>query len=385
MSYPNTAFLLDSGPRVWSSLEDQHLQLCRELSARGSKPLLIFAKALPTAMQERFERAGAGVAAINYEDGAVNYYKELQKLIERNSLERFHVTFFDYFRAIGWLARLQGTQSIVYEMGNGGVFKAQSWKRQLLRFRNRVMTAPFVRVIAISEYIKEQLIAAGIPEEKISVRYLGVDTERFKPDDSARTRLASEYAIGPDEIVLSTVSYLRPIKNPQIIVQACGLLAQRGVRARLFVAGDGEMWAELQRLTAQLGITERVHWLGLVSNPVPLLQASDLFLLATVGEAFGLVLPEAMACGVPVVGAYAGAIPEVVKDGETGLLVKPLDAVSLADGIEKLARNTALRKTMARQATARVTEMFTLKQSAANTLKIYDSLSGTLDYVVGRP
>jgi glycosyltransferase involved in cell wall biosynthesis len=56
-----------------------------------------------------------------------------------------------------------------------------------------------------------------------------------------------------------------------------------------------------------------VHWLGLVSNPTALLQASDLFLLATVGEAFGLVLPEAMACGVPVIGARAGAIPEVGK------------------------------------------------------------------------
>lgn len=375
MSYPNTAFLLDSGPRIWSSLEDQHLQLCRELSARGSKPLLVFASKLPAQMQERFESAGAAVAAINYEDGVVNYYHELQKLIEQHSIERLHITFFDYFRAVGWIARFQGIKSIVYEMGNGGVFKAHSWKRQLLHLRNRVMTAPFVRIIAISDYIKRQLLAAGIPEDKITVRYLGVDTERFRPDVAARERLASEYSIGPDEIILSTVSYLRPIKNPQIIVQACGLLAQRGVRARLFVAGDGEMLDDLKQLTTQLGIAERVHWLGLVSNPTQLLQASDLFLLATVGEAFGLVLPEAMACGVPVVGARAGAIPEVVKDGETGLLVEPLDPVALADGIERLARDTALRTKMAQQASARVAEMFTLEKSAANTLKIYDSLN----------
>jgi glycosyltransferase involved in cell wall biosynthesis len=374
MSYPNTAFLLDSGPRIWSSLEDQHLQLCRELSARGSKPLLVFANDLPSKIQEQFEGAGASVAAVNYEDGIVNYYKQLQKLIEQHSIERLHITFFDYFRAVGWLARLQGTKSIVYEMGNGGVFKAQSWKRQLLHLRNRVMTAPFSRIIAISDYIKGQLLAAGIDEDKITVRYLGVDTKRFQPASSAREVFASEYSIPPDEIVLSTVSYLRPIKNPQIIVQACGLLAQRGVRARLFVAGDGEMLDELKRLTTQLGIAGRVHWLGLVSNPTQLLQASDLFLLATVGEAFGLVLPEAMACGVPVVGARGGAIPEVVKDGETGILVEPLDPVSLADGIEKLARDNALRHKMGQQAAVRVAEMFTLKQSASNTLKIYDSL-----------
>lgn len=374
MSYPNTAFLLDSGPRIWSSLEDQHLQLCRELNARGSRPLLVFAKQLPAAIRGRFEEVGASVVAINYEDGALNYYRKLQQLIEKNSIERLHVTFFDYFRAVGWLARLQGTKSIFYEMGNGGVFTAQSLKRQLLHLRNRLMTAPFDRMIAISEYIKGQLLAAGIAEDKIVVRHLGVDTDRFKPDVTARQRLAREYAIRPDEIVLSTVSYLRPIKNPQILVQACGVLAQRGLAVRLFVAGDGEMLGELQQLAATLGISERVHWLGLVSNPTSLLQASDLFLLATVGEAFGLVLPEAMACGVPVIGARAGAIPEVVKDEETGLLVKPLDPVSLADGIETLARDPARRKKMSQQATARVTEMFTLKQSAANTLRIYDSL-----------
>src|SRR6186713_1797883 len=161
MSYPNTAFLLDSGPRIWSSLEDQHLQLCRELFARGGRPLLVFAKPLPPPMQDRFEEAGASVVAINYEDGPLNYYRKLQQLIEKNSIERLHVTFFDYFRAVGWLARLQGTKSIVYEMGNGGVFKAQSWKRQLLHLRNRFMTAPYDRIIAISDYIKGQLLAAG--------------------------------------------------------------------------------------------------------------------------------------------------------------------------------------------------------------------------------
>jgi hypothetical protein len=124
MSYPNTAFLLDSGPRIWSSLEDQHLQLCRELTARGSRPLLVFAKQLPQSMQERFEEAGASVVAINYEDGALNYYRKLQQLIEKNSIERLHVTFFDYFRASVGSRVLQGTKSIVYEMGKWRRFQS---------------------------------------------------------------------------------------------------------------------------------------------------------------------------------------------------------------------------------------------------------------------
>jgi glycosyltransferase involved in cell wall biosynthesis len=374
MEFPNTAFLLDSAPRTWSSLEDHHLRLCRALRARGSEPLLVFATKLRPEIEDRFKQAGASVAAINYEDGFANYSRELRKLIEQHSIERVHIAFFDYFRAVAWLARLQGLKSIVYEMGNGGLFRATSWKKELLHLRNRVMTKPLGRIIAISDYIKGQLVAAGIPAEKIVVRYLGIDNQRFHPDAAAREVWCRKLSIPEDELILSTVSYLRPIKNPQIIVEACGLLAQRGLRAHLIVAGDGEMLNELKQLSQRLGIADRVHWLGLVPDPVSLLQASDLFLLATVGEAFGLALAEAMACGVPIVGSRAGAIPEVVKDGQTGLLVNPMDPAALADGIEKLGRDSDLRKQMARQAVKRVADHFTLEKAVAETLKIYGGL-----------
>jgi glycosyltransferase involved in cell wall biosynthesis len=285
-----------------------------------------------------------------------------------------HIIFFDYFRAVMWLARLQGLKSIIYEMQNGGVFKAKSWKRKLIHARNRMMTSPIVRIIAISDYIKGQLIDGGIPAAKIAVRHLGIDTNRFKPDAAAREQLCSEFAIRADETILSTVSYLRPIKSPEIIVQACGLLAKRGVPVRLFVGGDGEMLEALKQLSKELGIADRIHWLGLVTDPLKLLQASDLFLLATVGEAFGLVLAEAMACGVPVVGSRAGAIPEVVEDGETGLLVSPRSAEAMADAIATLAGDQEKRKRMAQNSVVRVRNHFTLEKAVAETLRVYDSL-----------
>ena len=374
MDFPNTAFLLDSSPRTWSSLEELHLRYCQALRARGSQPVLVFATKLPPEIEDRFTQSGITVTAINYEDGVTNYYKGLGKLIERHSIERLHIAFFDYFRAVAWLARLQGVKSIVYEMGNGGLFRAKSWKKELLHIRNRLMTAPLVRIIAISDYIKSQLVAAGVPAEKIVVRYLGIDNQRFRPDASARQTWGQKLSIPDDELILSTVSYLRPIKNPQIIIEACGVLAQRGLRAHLIVAGDGEMLEELKQLSRKLGIADRVHWLGLVPDPVSVLQASDMFLLATVGEAFGLALAEAMACGVPVVGSRAGAIPEVIEDGETGLLVNPMDPVALADGIEKLGRDHALRKQLAQQAVARVAEHFTVEKAVAETLQIYGTL-----------
>src|SRR5258705_1580643 len=220
---PNVAFLLDSGPRTWSSLEEPHLRLCQALAARGSHPLLVFAAKLPVEVQRRFAEDGVSLATINYRHGIANYYKELGKLIKKNEIERVHIIFFDYFRAVAWLARVQGVKSIVYEMGNGGVFRARSWKRKLILARNRIMTAPLVRVIAVSDYIKNQLIAGGIPASKIVVRHLGVDTDRFQPNPNARAGWAKEFSIEPDEIVLSTSSYLRPSKNSEGFVQDCGL------------------------------------------------------------------------------------------------------------------------------------------------------------------
>ncbi len=370
----NIAFLLDAAPRSWSSQEDRHLLLCQELLKRGSRPVLVFTKTLPPEIESRFREAGVQVAAINYAKGVLNYYRELGQLQNKFQITTFHIIFFDYFSPVCWLARIRGIKHIIYEMQNGGVFTAQSWKKALLHLRNRLATSPISKIIAISDYIKGQLIVAGVDESKIVVRHLGIDTQRFKPNPEARKRLAAEYDFGAGDLVLSTVSYLKPIKNPQVIVEACGLLATRKVSFRLFVAGDGEMLAELQELSHRLNIADRIIWLGLVPDPSALLQASDLFLLTTIGEAFGLVLAEAMACGVPIVGARSGGIAEVVEDRKTGLLVPPLDPTALANGIQHLGADVALRRAMGVAGRERVQENFTVEAAVDNTIRVYQSL-----------
>jgi len=134
------------------------------------------------------------------------------------------------------------------------------------------------------------------------------------------------------------------------------------------------MLSDLKALARRLGVEDRVHWLGNVSDPLTLLQASDIFVLASVGEAFGLVLAEAMACGVPVVGSCSGSLGEVVKEGQTGLLTPPLDVVAFADAIDRLSRDIPRRREMAVQAIARVRTHFTLEIAVDRTIDIYESL-----------
>jgi glycosyltransferase involved in cell wall biosynthesis len=374
MRAQNTVFLLDSAPRNWCSQEDRHLEICKAIIAKGGRAVVVFSSELPADIESRFRDARVEVAAISYAGGMRNYVKALDALVKKYEITTAHIIFFDYFSAMSWIAKTRPIKYVIYEMQNGGIFRAQSWKRTLLQVRNRLATYPTSKIIAISNFIKEQLLAGGVSEDKIVVRHLGIDTQRFRPSGFARRQLEQEYGIKPNELILSTVSFLKPIKNPQTIVEACGLLKERNIPAHLFVAGDGEMMAELQQLSRKLGIADRTHWLGLVPDPTPLLQASDLFILATVGEAFGLVLAESMACGVPVVGSRSGGIPEVVLDEETGMLVQPLNSTAFADAIERLAKDTDLRSRLSRQGIERAREQFSLDRTVQDTMRIYESM-----------
>lgn len=374
----SVALLLDSAPRTWTSQEDIHLRLCQALRDRGARITLVLAEGIRDDLAQRFREAGASIEVANYRDGRFRYLKRLREIIDGYKISLVHVCFFDYFSAVPWLARLSGAQHILYEQLNSGELTATSWKKQLLQLRGAMATQPAAKVIAISSFVKEQLIESGIAGEKIVVRHLGVDTHRFFPNAAAREVWAKDLGIHPEEVIISTVSVLRSFKNPQTIVQACGLLAKRSVPFKLLVAGDGAMLGELQQLAVDLGVAERIHWLGYCADPASLLQASDIFVLASTGEAFGLVLTEAMACGVPVVGSRSGAIPEIVEDGVTGLLATPRDGVSFADALQKLAQDEDLRKEMGAKSLARVRENFDLETDVKNTLRIYDSLSDKL-------
>jgi len=385
------AFLLDYSPTNWCSREDYHVGLCQALAAKGVGSVLVFSKALPAELESSFRQKGIESAVIDYQGKGVAYsvaldalaqglprfayyYRELGKLVSKYSVTAVHISYFTYFSVVPWLARLLGVRSIVFEAVNGGVWRARSWKKKLLNLRTRLLTQPVKRVVAISAFVKEQLIQAGVPGNKIVVRHLGVDSKRYTPEPDAKLRLAERYAIRSEEIVLVTVSFLNPIKHTETILEACSLLVERGVRLRLLVAGDGPRRRELEALCQTIGIADRVHWLGHCDDPRQLLQGGDVFALASVGEAFGFVLCEAMACGIPVVATRSGGIVEVVEDGKTGLLVPPLDPGALADSIQQLLENPELRRSIVATGPNRVRAKFTVEATIENTIRMYESL-----------
>lgn len=210
-------------------------------------------------------------------------------------------------------------------------------------------------VTAVSRWLADETRAVFGHDGSIEVIPNFVDPERFRPGATGEVR---ERFARPDERVLVHVSNFRPVKNAPDVVRVFARVA-REMPARLLMVGDGPEVARCREVAAELGVAERVKFLGETPEVARVLACADLFLLPSAHESFGLAALEAMACGVPVIGTRAGGLPEVVKDGETGHLFGPGDVDGMARAAVELLSNDSRLSPMREAARARVIERFT--------------------------
>ena len=197
-----------------------------------------------------------------------------------------------------------------------------------------------------------------------------VDTSVFNPD--ARGSMRNCLAYG-DEAILVHVSNFRPVKRVEDVVKIyAGVRARKP--ARLVMVGDGPDRAAALRTAEELGVADGVLFLGAVTDVAAVIAAGDAFLLPSAGESFGLAALEAMACGVPVVGASAGGLPEVVRDGIDGILEAVGDTGAMSSRLIALledraawnaAREAAMERARNTFSTERIVPMYEAAYAAA--------------------
>ena len=139
----------------------------------------------------------------------------------------------------------------------------------------------------------------------------------------------SEFA-AEDEALVCHVSNFRPVKRVEDVVRTFARLVEQRP-ARLMMVGDGPDRPAAERLARELGLDDKVSFLGKLKNPLEALSIADLFLLPSESESFGLAALEAMACGVPVVASEAGGLPEVIRHGVSGMLAPVGDVDTMGD------------------------------------------------------
>ena len=368
----NTLFLLNASSQVWRAIEEFHFRLAQELCNRGATVVIVLAAPVPDEIRRRLESSGALVRYLTYRN-RVEFALGLRRLVKEHRIRTVHIRFFRMEHWVNWFVRLQGVREIFYTDAESNEATAQGWKRSLKRLRTRFLTAPALKLIAISNFVRSRLVESGVPERKISVVYNGIDLQRFDHIANARQRLNEELALHDDELLLVTISRFVDVKRVDVMLRACAMLDSRGVRYKMVIAGQGgPLESSLKRLSESLDLSTRVHWYGCTDRPETLFSAADVFVFASCGEAFGNVLVEAMACGAPVVAARSGATSEIVVDGECGLLADPGDAAGLACAIEALAVDAPQRRRMADNAMLRA-QQFSVANAVRGTLEVYES------------
>jgi N-acetyl-alpha-D-glucosaminyl L-malate synthase BshA len=203
-------------------------------------------------------------------------------------------------------------------------------------------------VTAVSESLKADTIASLGVRRPITVVPNFLDCaeyrRRFDPELRARVAPPDQY----DALVVH-VSNFRPVKRVDVVVDVFRRIRNR-LRARLVLIGDGPVREDVERQAAEYGLAPDVLMLGEQHDLVPWLSVSDVFLLPSAQESFGLAALEAMACEVPVVASKVGGLPEIVEHGATGYVCPPDDVGGMAESALAILRDPALREAMGRRA-----------------------------------
>jgi glycosyltransferase involved in cell wall biosynthesis len=198
------------------------------------------------------------------------------------------------------------------------------------------------RIVCVSRAISEVLRPRLRDPGRLRVIHSCVDLDRFSGGRSGAFR--RELRVPDGLPLVGNVSALSASKDHLTWVDVVSLLERRGLAARYVVVGEGEERPRIEALIAERGLRDRIALVGFRRDVPTVMPDLDLFLFTSRAEGLGTTVLDAFAAGVPVVATRAGGIPEIVRDGESGLLAEPGDAAALADHVWRVLHDDALRE-----------------------------------------
>lgn len=228
-----------------------------------------------------------------------------------------------------------------------------------------------VRVVGISQKITEVLREEGVSGEKLRCIRSGVDTRAYAPKEG-REYLQNAFGISPDEPVIAMAAQFIARKGHATLLEAVPAVLKQHPRARFLLLGKGPLWETIQEKAQEFG--DRVLLPGFRGDMDKILPECTLLAHPAHMEGLGVIVLQAAACGLPVVGGRAGGIPEVILEGKSGYLIEPGDAPALATRISALLADEALRKTMGQCAREFAVRELSIEAMAEGNLALYEEI-----------
>ncbi|HCO19313.1 MAG TPA: hypothetical protein DIT39_06905 [Tissierellales bacterium] len=241
--------------------------------------------------------------------------------------------------------------------------------------RHRWLLGHADHVIGPSQELVDTVVKVGISRNMTSFVSNGVDIEKFNPEVEGMG-IRAKYIIRPEEKVILCPRRLELKNGVEYLIEAMPYIINTNSDARCLIVGDGSERETLKKEVVRLSIADKVIFAGAVANvEMPgYYAASDIVVLPSLKEATSIAGLEAMASGKPLVGTNVGGIPQIIADGETGILVSSRNPEELANAIATLLSDDGKRATMGLSARRRAESEFSWETIAQKTMSIYSSI-----------
>jgi glycosyltransferase involved in cell wall biosynthesis len=232
------------------------------------------------------------------------------------------------------------------------------------------------RIIAVSNFVKESLLKAGVPEKKIATIHNGVDLEKFSPStDDERNEFVRYFSDEPVNHVVGGVGNLVTLKGHSYFIRAIPQILKTHPGCLFVFVGEGPLDKKLRAEVDRLGLSDKVRFLGRLSTITgKVISSMEVLVQPSLTESFGLAVAEGLACGVPVVASRVGGLPELVKDGQHGFLVEPKSPEAIAERVLWLLDNKEEAEKMGQQGREFVSEHFDINTTVQKYLDLYRDL-----------
>ena len=276
----------------------------------------------------------------------------------------------------GALARIAdlGLKNRVIYNPHGWAFNMQqsAKKKEMYKWVEKISAHFCDKIVCISDAEKESALREKICKpSKLQVIYNGIDLEAIK---NTIPKTKAELNIPEDAFVVGMVGRLSKQKAPDVFVKAAKLIKDKIPNAYFLMVGDGELRGQVENLIHQYDLGSSFLITGWVYNPTAYIKIMDVGMLLSRWEGFGLVLPEYMACGVPIVATNVDAIPNIIKDGVNGMLVNKDSFVGVQKVCTGLKNDTELKDRIIASAKSMVKNKFGAKRVAKKSIELYKNL-----------
>jgi glycosyltransferase involved in cell wall biosynthesis len=371
---PAVLQLIDSFHQGGSEL--QAIQLTRLLS--GSDSFSVHLASLNPDGPLRSSLADLNLPAIQsfpltrfYDLNAVNQLRKLVSELRQRDISIIHTH--DFYTNVfgmtaGMLARVPVRIASMRE--TAGMRSGAQRQAQLLAY------SLASHVVANCEAVRQRLIDDGVPAEKITVLYNGLNLERLVPE-STKAEILSQLSLpnsSGNRYVTIVANMRLEVKNYPMFLNAARRVSEQVPEANFLLAGEGELTEGLKLLAEELGIAHKTHFLGRCDRVAELLSISDICVLSSKAEGFSNSILEYMAAGKPVVATDVGGAREVIGEGTTGYLVKSGDDAEMADKIIHLLTNPVIADSMGQLGRQIVKDKFSTQAQLVNTESLYERL-----------